>query len=225
MRPRTAIAALLLFSCASAWSQEKTQVMGSKEDRVFWVLPNYQTVQDELSIPTISAKDKFKIAAKDSFDPFAFPVAGVFAGISHAQNQYPSWGRGVAGFEKRYVAALADQTMSNLLSEGAFPILLHQDPRFFRLGQGGFWHRLGYAATRVFVTRGDDGSAQFNASEFAGNAVMAAGANLYRPRQDRSVADSAVNFGVQIGVDLVGDIFKEFWPDIKEKLTGRREKP
>ncbi|MCX5796413.1 MAG: hypothetical protein NTY77_13050 [Elusimicrobia bacterium] len=222
MRLRAAVAVITLLLCAPAWADEKTQVMGTKEDRVFWVIPNYQTVQDELSLPTISAQDKFRIALKDSFDPYAFPIAGVFAGISHIDNENPSWGRGPDGFGKRYIAALADQTMSNMLSEAAFPILLHQDPRFFRLGRGGFWHRLGYAASRVFVTRGDDGSAQFNASEFAGNAVMAAAGNLYRPRQDRGVGESAENFGLQIGVDLVGGVFKEFWPDIKEKLTGRR---
>ncbi|MBI5238955.1 MAG: hypothetical protein HY926_00640 [Elusimicrobia bacterium] len=217
-------AALLILSLP-AGAQERTQVMGTKEDRVFWFIPNYQTVDLELSRPTISARDKLNIALKDSFDPYAFPIAGAFAGISHIQNEYPSWGRGPEGYGKRYLGALADQTMSNMLAEGVFPILLRQDPRFFRLGRGGFRRRLGYASTRIFVTRGDDGSAQFNASEFAGNAVMAAGSNLYHPRQDRSVGGTAVNFGIQLGMDLVGSIFKEFWPDLKELLTGRPARP
>jgi len=214
-------AALLVLLSAPAWPEERTQLMGTPEGRIFWVIPNYRTVDEARSIHAISDRDKLRIATKDSFDPYAFPVAGVFAGISHLQNRDPSWGRGPEGFGKRYLGALADQTLSNMLSEGAFPILLHQDPRFFRLGRGSILHRLGYAATRVLVTRGDDGSAQFNASEFAGNAVMAGASSFYYPQQDRGVDDAAVKLGVQIGVDMVGNIFKEFWPDIKRKLTGR----
>ena len=74
------------------------------------------------------------------------------------------------------------------MTEGVFPVVLHQDPRFFRLGRGGFFYRVGYAASRVFITRGDDGAAQFNASEFGGNAVMAIGSNLYTPSNKCSPA-------------------------------------
>jgi hypothetical protein len=199
--------------------------MGTKEDRLFWIIPNYRTVDEEKSIASISAKEKITIALRDSFDPYAFPVAGVFAGISQAENEYPSWGRGVAGFEKRYFGALADQTVSNMMSEAVLPIMLHQDPRFFRLGRGGILYRLSYAASRVLVTRGDDGAAQFNFSEVGGNAVMAIGSNLYTPRQDRSPGDTASMWGIQLGIDMIGNVFKEFWPDIKQKLTGRHAGP
>ena len=215
------MAAALLLMGGPAWSEEPTQVMGTKEGRLFWVIPNYQTVEERRSTPSISAGDKFLIAIKDSFDPYAFPIAGFYATIAQAQNEYPSWGSGAEGFEKRFLAALADQTVSNMMAEGVFPVVLHQDPRFFRLGRGGFFYRLGYAASRVFITRGDDGAAQFNASEVGGNAVMAIGSNLYTPREDRGVSDTAVKWGIQLSVDMVGSIFREFWPDIKQMLTGK----
>jgi hypothetical protein len=199
--------------------------MGTKEDRLFWVVPNYRTVDEEKSIPSISSREKLTIALKDSFDPYAFPVAGMFAGISQAEDDPPTWGNGTTGYEKRYFAALADQTVSNMMSEAAFPIVLHQDPRFLRLGRGGFFHRLGYAASRILVTRGDDGSAQFNFSEVGGNAVMAIGSDLYYPPQSRSYGDTAAKWGIQLGMDMIGNVFKEFWPDIKQKLTGKRAAP
>jgi hypothetical protein len=214
--------AALLLMCGPAWTEEPKQVMGTKEDRLFWFIPNYQTVDEQRSAPSISAGDKFLIAIKDSFDPFAFPIAAFYAGIAQVQNEYPSWGHGgLTGYENRFFAALADQTVSNIMAEGVFPILLHQDPRFLRLGSGGFFDRLGYAASRVFITRGDDGAAEFNASEFGGNAVMAIGSNLYTPAEDRSVSDTAAKWGIQLGVDMVGSVFREFWPDIKQMLTGK----
>ncbi len=214
---------ILLLTRTPAWTQEQPgQVMGTKKDRLFWLIPNYQTVDAQRSTPSISDRDKFLIALKDSFDPFALPTAALFASIAQLQHEYPSWGRhGVDGYDRRFLAALADQTVSNIMAEGVFPVVLHQDPRFLRLGRGNFLQRVGYAATRVFITRGDDGSAQFNASELGGNAVMAAASNLYVPPQDRSVSDTAATLGVQLGVDMVGSVFREFWPDIKQMLVGR----
>lgn len=214
--------AIALMSCiGAAWAAEPEPIIGSSENRVFWVIPNYRTVEKREASAPLRPRDKLTIALKDSFDPYSFPVDGVFAAYAHVLNQYPSWGRGTDGFAKRYAGAFADQTMSNLMAEGLFPILLRQDPRFLRLGRGGFLHRLGYAASRTFVGRSDSGSAEFNYSEFGGNAVMAVASNLYYPPPDRTLRDVAVKFGGQLGFDLVGNVFKEFWPDIRRSLTGR----
>jgi hypothetical protein len=195
--------------------------MGSERNRVLWIFPNYRTVDEERGIPSITAREKLMIATKDSIDPFAFPVAGLFAGINQAANQQPSWGRGADGYGKRYLAALADQTMSNVMVEAAFPVMLHQDPRYLRLGTGGIWHRAGYAASRIFVTRTDSGEPQFNYSEFGGNAAMAAASNLYYPPEDRNFGNTAARYGTQILFDMIADVSKEFWPDVKRWLVGK----
>jgi hypothetical protein len=195
------------------------QIMGSEENRILWVFPNFRTVEKHEAAPSISNMDKFRIAAKDSFDPYAFPVAAGYAGLAHLTNEYPSWGGGLDGYGHRYVGAFADQTMANMMAGAAFPILLHQDPRYFRLGTGGIAHRTGYAATRIFVTRSDSGRAQFNYSEIAGTAVMAGASNLYYPRQDRSWENTASKFGIQLGLNMIGNICKEFWPDVKNFLV------
>ena len=213
-----ALRALPLGAQASA---PEGQIMGSKENRVLWIFPNYRTVEEEGSLPRISRRDKLMIATKDSLDPYAFPVAGIFAGIAQAQDEDASWGRGLDRYGKLYVAALADQTMSNMMSEAAFPIMLSQDPRYFRLGRGGFIHRLGYAASRIFVTRTDSRQSQFNYSEFGGNAVMATASNLYYPRDSRTTGNTAIRFGTQLTFDMLADISKEFWPDIKRWLVGK----
>ena len=198
-----------------------TAPVRARPDRVLWIFPNYRSVDSD-SMPTaLSAGGKLDIAFNDSFDPYAFPVAGLFAGVAEAENQYPSLGHGARAYGKYYAAALADQTLSNGFSEALFPILLRQDPRYFRLGRGGFWHRTGYSLTRVFVARGDDGSPQFNYSEFAGNAAMAAAGDLYYPGESRTLGDTAGRFGSQVVFDMLADFGKEFWPDIKRRLTGR----
>src|ERR1700757_4221086 len=55
----------------------------TEEKHILGVVPNYKTVP-ELSGPyvPISAKTKFKLATLDSFDPFEWGVAGMFAGFA-----------------------------------------------------------------------------------------------------------------------------------------------
>jgi hypothetical protein len=93
--------------------------------------------------------------------------------------------------------------------EAVFPIMLHQDPRYFVMGHGGFWKRTGYALSREVVTRGDDGESHFNTSEIAGNAVAAGISNLYYPAEDRSLGNTANKWGQQIAPDAFFNVVKE----------------
>jgi hypothetical protein len=162
-----------------------------------------------------------KVAFDDSFDPSAFLVAGVFAGLGMAQRQYAPFGGGPQAFGKYYGGAFADQAVGNIMSEGLFPVALHQDPRYFVMGKGGFWRRTGYAIGREFITRGDDGRSHFNTSELAGNAVAAGISNLYYPAADRSFGNTANKWGQQIALDAFFNVAKEFWPDVRKKCFGK----
>jgi hypothetical protein len=107
------------------------------------------------------------------------------------------------------------------MTEGLFPIALHQDPRYFVIGRGGFRKRTGYAMSREFITRGDDGRNHFNTSELAGNAVAAGISNVYYPAADRSLANTANKWEEQIVLDAFFNVAKEFWPDVRKKLFGQ----
>src|SRR6266566_7712709 len=64
-----------------------------KKDRIFGVIPNYRTVERPGQVITpITAKQKFGLAVQDGFDPYAYFIAGAFAGVGQAQNDPRSWG-------------------------------------------------------------------------------------------------------------------------------------
>jgi len=199
-------------------SSERNKI---SKNHIFWVIPNYRADESQAEFKPLTRSAKFKVAVDDSFDPSAFLVAGVFAGISMAQKQYPHFGQGAEGFGKYYGGAFADQAIGNFMTEALFPVALHQDPRYFTKGRGGFWKRTGYAMSREVVTRGDNGHNQFNTSELAGNAVAAGISNLYYPSQDRSLSNTANKWGQQIGLDTLFNVMKEFWPDTRRKLFGQ----
>ncbi|MGO8986150.1 MAG: hypothetical protein ACLPHI_18580 [Terriglobales bacterium] len=192
---------------------------------MFYVMPNFLTVDGESEVKPISWKEKFRITAKGAFDPYEFVIVGILSGIRQAENAYPGFGQGMEGYAKRYGTAFADQVDGNIMVGAVFPTLLKTDPRYFRLGRGGFVHRFGYAFSRIFVTRTDSGHNVFNASEFAGNATAITISNVYYPEADRGFSPSANNWGVQMGIDAFGNELKEFWPDIHNRLRKKKKNP
>jgi hypothetical protein len=189
-----------------------------ENDRIFWALPNYLTVENSKQIPPLTTGQKFKLVALGTFDPVEFPYVGVLAGIDQAENDDPSYRQGFKGYAKRYGAAYADTTVENFMVGAVLPSLLHQDPRYFQLGKGGFWHRAGYAALRIVVTRTDSGKNQFNYSELVGSAAAAAISVTYHPAHDRTVSNAVNIWVTQLWGDALAFEIKEFWPDIKRKL-------
>ncbi len=192
-----------------------------KNDRIFMVIPNYTTVEVPTAFMPITARQKFKLGAEDSFDPYEFLLAGIVAGIAQAQNDDAAWGQGLQGYGKRYAAAFADTTVGSFMTTGFFPVLLHEDPRYFRKGEGGFWRRGGYALRRIMVTRTDDDRGQFNYAEFGGNAVAAGISLTYHSQEERTFSNFGSGFATQIVIDVIANQLKEFWPDLR-RMTFKK---
>jgi hypothetical protein len=202
--------------------QDKVQEDKKKaNDRMFYVMPNYLTVDNEAQVKPVSWKEKFAMSAKGSFDPYEFTVVGIVAGIRQAENSSPAFGQGMKGYAKRYGAAFADQVDGNVMVGGVYPTFLKIDPRYFQLGRGSFLRRFGYAISRIFVAQKDSGGHTFNTPEFAGNATAIAISNVYYPAADRSFSSSLSDWGTQMGLDALGNELKEFWPDIHHYLRRR----
>jgi hypothetical protein len=204
-------------------TKDQTDQTGTSKDRLFFTLPNFLTVENAGQIPPLTTGQKFKVVTRSSFDYVEFPWYGFLAGISQAENSEPGYGQGASGYGKRYGAAFADGTIENFWTSAIFPSVLHQDPRFFQLGKGGFWHRTGYAISRIFVTRSDSGTSQFNASEIFGSAISAGISTYsYHPHADKTVSNSFSVWGSQIGYDTIVIVVKEFWPDIRRKISHKK---
>lgn len=128
-----------------------------RNDRILWTLPNFLTVENAKSIPPLSTKEKFQLVARQTFDPVEFPFIAVKASIGQAVNSEPGYGQGMAGYGKRYGAQWADDISAGFLTGAILPSLFHQDPRYYQLGKGGFFHRASYSISRSFITRSDSG--------------------------------------------------------------------
>jgi len=195
------------------------------DSRIFGILPNYRTIPGTYqNVKPLSSEDKWRLATAEAFDPASFLVAGLFAGMGQVERQFPSWGQGAKGLGRRYGAAFADQAVGDYLTDAAFPVLFHEDPRYFRMGHGAFVRRTGYALGRIAVTRTDAGSNQANYSEFLGNALAAGIANAYNPAEQRTFGNTVQKFGTQLATDALFNVLKEYWPDIHRKLFQKSDR-
>jgi hypothetical protein len=185
---------------------------------VLGVLPNFRTTNVDQPIVPLKPKEKMLIAFKDSFYPTIYLVTAAFAGLGQIENLHPQFGQGMEGYAKRYGTSYADQAIGNLMTEGLFPTVLRQDPRYFRLGTGSALHRTGWAVKQIFVTRTDSGRHVFNASELVGNAVGATISMSYYGDY-RTGHQVFQQYYTSVLTDTFSDVLKEFWPDIKRKLV------
>ncbi|HEV8047811.1 MAG TPA: hypothetical protein VGP35_08775 [Terriglobales bacterium] len=197
---------------------------GTSNDRLFYALPNFLTLENSGKVPPLTTAQKFKVVTRGSFDYIQIPWYAALAGISQAENSEPGYGQGAEGYGKRLGAAFADGTIENYMTGAVLPSLLHQDPRFFQDSEGGFVHRTGYAVSRIFITRTDSGHQQFNFSEVVGSAISAAISTYsYHPKGDRNLPNTASVWGTQVGYDTVTIVVKEFWPDIRRKISKKKQ--
>jgi hypothetical protein len=197
-------------------------VQAPEDKRIFGVLPNNRTTENSIPFHQITGKQKMTIAYKDSFDWPVYPTSALFATLYQLENQNPSFGQGMSGWAKRFGTAYGDQMIGNMMTEGIVPSVFHQDPRYFRLGEGSGKSRVWYAFTRIVVARMDSGRNTFNFSEWGGNAAAAAISNAYYP-DTRNWNDNLQKLLIACATDAFSNVLKEFWPDVKRKLHRHKE--
>jgi hypothetical protein len=177
--------------------------------RLLGIVPNYRTIPSLQNYQPLATSQKFKIASEDAFDRGTVVLAAAFGGESQLTNANRAFGQGGVGFGRYWGAGYGDLVIGDYITEGIFPTLLHQDPRYFRRGTGSRWSRLGYAAGQIFWTHRDSGGTQFNYSEIVGNSTAVAISNAYYA-DNRTAADGATELGMQLTVDMAANILKEF---------------
>jgi hypothetical protein len=196
---------------------------GQQTKRIFWVIPNYRAVNADTHLPAQTVKQKFWLATQDSFDYSAFILAGLLAGYSEATRASPEFDDGAAAAGRYYWHSFADEAVGNYFTEAIVPFITHEDPRYYTLGRihGGFFRRAGYAVSRLVITMSDSGGTTFNFSEIVGNGLGAGVSDLYYPSQERTLGQTGAKWATQIGIDGIANLLKEFWPDIRMKVSHK----
>ena len=172
---------------------------------------------DQVAIP-LSAADKIKLSLLEQVTPFAFASDALAAGWGQLLDSDPRYGSNSDAYRQRIGAAAILHASQGLFSDGVFAAALHQDPRYYRLGNGPKKRRFLYALSRTWETRSDSGSPQINSSLFLGHGAAAALTAAYYPTASVTAPRIAAGYGLSLVGNMMGNEYHEFWPDIADKV-------
>jgi hypothetical protein len=197
------------------------QVQEEEHQRILGIAPAFNTSYRKDAV-SLTAGQKIDLAFHSSIDPFTFAASFLVAGYHEALDDDPGFGWGAEGYFKRSGAAYLDAFDGDMIGNGFLPALLHQDPRYFRLGHGTKTHRILYAlATNVICKHDNTGKWEPNYSNVGGNIIAGAISNLYYPSQNEGLGQTISNGMIVTAEGGLGSLFQEFWPDISRKVLHR----
>jgi len=198
------------------------QIKQEQKQRILGVLPNFNTSY-VYGAASLTAGQKFHLAFRSATDPVQFlGVTPFVALIGQAEGSHYGYGGGIGGYAKRYGQTYADNFDGTILGNAVFPSLLHQDPRYFRLGRGSFKRRFWFAlGTNVLCRHDVTGKWQPNYSNILGNLASGGISNLYLPAGERGFM-STITGGLTVTAEGgLGSMFQEFWPDLSRHFLHK----
>ena len=195
------------------------------------MVPNFNAVLGGKALP-LSPGQKMRAAFRSAVDPYQFGLCFITSGYGQATDSHSSidpngtrhgYGQGWAGFGERYGANYVDQFNGTIIGNGVLPVLLHQDPRYYRMGTGSFKKRFFYSLSTTVVARSDNGKREPNYSNVLGNLVSGGISNIYYPRAERGFA-LTVEQGMEVTAEgSFGALLIEFYPDIRRHIHGKKK--
>jgi len=201
--------------------QAEEQLREQEKQRTLGVVPAFN-ISYRADAVSLTAAQKMRLAFRSSIDPVTFAGAILVAGYHEALDDDTGFGWGISGFGRRSGASYLDAFDGTIIGNGILPAILHQDPRYFRLGHGTFTHRLLYSlATNVICKHDNTGKWEANYSNVGGNIISGAISNLYYPAQNSGWGETITNGLTVTAEGGVGSVFEEFWPDISGNSSIR----
>ncbi len=194
------------------------QLHVEEHQRLAGVLPNF-FVSYDWHAPPMTPKQKFALSWKNVMDPGNLALVGVTAGLQQADNAYPGYHQGAAGYGRRYGADLGNLVSGTFMGGAILPALFRQDPRYFYKGTGTFRSRFLYAVSTAVICRGDNGHRQPAFASVLGDLSAGAISNLYYAPSDRQGATLTLENGLLgIAGDAMNNVFQEF---VLPRFTSR----
>jgi hypothetical protein len=164
---------------------------------------------------------KLRFHSENAFGPSSIALSGVKAGYLQMTDSPTEWGQGGDGYSKRLGSSIARSGIRAALAFG-LDSTLHQDPRYYRSDNAGFWPRTGHALRGTILTRTDNGGETLSTWRLGSAYGAAFIANQWYPDRLNTVRRGFVNGSTRLGFDLAKNVMAEFWPDLKRKISRRK---
>jgi len=182
-----------------------------------------QVIEPGETAQQFTSTDKVMYSFAEVARPITLLPALYSASYEQLFNTDPKYGHDAGAFGEKFGASMLRSASVRVFSDGVLASALHQDPRYYRIGQGSVIHRGLRSAMQALVRRGDDGGSQINFSGIGGRAAAAALTVTYYPEPSITAPVVASTFLISIATDAGGDLLLEFIPSVIHRFPIMRE--
>jgi hypothetical protein len=152
-----------------------------------------------------------------SVGPRSLGVGVISSAWQTAWNVPEEWHRSWRGFGKRYLQREVDVTLSNSIEAGVGS-LWGEEPRYVRAPGGSVKARAAHAARSVVLARRRDGHFAPAWGRYTANVANNLIENAWLPPSVTTPGATTLRCATAFAGRLAGNLFDEFWPDIKQRL-------
>jgi hypothetical protein len=169
----------------------------------------------------LDASGKFDYYTEKVFSPLSLLQDTGEVAYAHLENNPKEWGEGWHGLWRRGADNVGYDALRN-----AFMFGLNDasggDPRYFRMGDGNFFVRAGYAISQPLVGHADGGRKTLPWVRFAATFGVAFLSNAWYPDRISDARHALLRGVYTLGTDATKSFTYEFWPDFKKKLVHHK---
>jgi hypothetical protein len=194
--------------------------------RILGIMPNFRSVSSGSTPHPPGWKYNFTVATHQATDYSSFIFLGLTSITGEGMNVHPVLGKGADGFYAYVWRGLLDKTDGTYLSAWLLSSTLHEDTRFYALGNG---HHIAvralYVISRQGVTRTYGGRQFPNIAGLGGKVLTQVVSRTYYPTGATSFSVLATKFGYAAMRDVTFTSIREFYPDAAAHFVRKhREK-
>jgi hypothetical protein len=174
----------------------------------------------EQALAPINGVERINWIVEGMLGPRSLAV-GVIASTWQTSWRIPDeWSRSAFGFRERYLEREADVAISNTIEAG-LGALWGEDPRYIRAPRGSVRSRAAHAIKTVVLAPRADGQLKPAWGRFAGNVFNNVIENAWLPPSMTTPGQTALRSANGLLGRLAGNLWDEFWPDIRTRLGHR----
>jgi hypothetical protein len=194
--------------------------------RILGFMPNFRSVSGGATPHPPGWIYNFQVATHQATDYSSFIFLGLTSITAEGLSSHPVLGKGVDGFYAYTWRGFLDKTDGTYLSAWLLPSLLHEDTRYYALGDGHtVIRRALYVISRETVARTYGGRETPNIAGLGGKVLTQVISRYYYPPSAADFSVLATKFGYSVMRDVAFSSIREFYPDIAAHyIRKHREK-
>jgi hypothetical protein len=195
--------------------QDPTKTAADSAGYIKWAPKYHRTVHPDERAYSLTPMDKLKLSLMSRLTPGEAASTVLGAAWSQVRDSRPNYGTDSGAFGERIGALAIKQTSQAFFSYGVFPALLHQDPRYYILGDTKpLKRRIVYSAVTVVITQNDQGNSVINWSRLAGIGAATALTTAYYPVENHGLGNESKAYVASLGTAVLNSELHEFGGDI-----------